>query len=44
MQASFLSLSQQRYSVGEQIRRLLNLISTKSAEEMPCQVEFLSAW
>ena len=35
---------QQRYSVGEQMRRLLKLIEAKSAEEMKNQVEFLSAW
>ena len=35
---------QQRYSVGEQMRRLLKLIATKSAEDMRNQVEFLSAW
>jgi len=35
---------QQRYSVGEQMRRLLKLIATKSAEEMSNQVEYLSAW
>ena len=35
---------QQRYSVGEQMRRLLRLVAAKSAEEMKGQVEFLSAW
>jgi hypothetical protein len=35
---------QGRYSVGEQMRRLLRLIAAKSAEEMIDQVEFLSAW
>jgi hypothetical protein len=35
---------QQRYPVGEQMRRLLKLIATKSAEEMKDTVEFLSAW
>ena len=35
---------QQRYSVGEQARRLLKLIGMKSAEEMRNQVEFVSAW
>ncbi len=35
---------QQRFSVGEQMRRLLNLIESKSAEEMVNQVEFLSVW
>lgn len=35
---------QQRYSVGEQMRRLLRLIYTVSAEEMRDRIEFLSAW
>jgi Tfp pilus assembly protein PilZ len=35
---------QQRYSVGEQMRRLLRLIDTLKAEEMRDRIEFLSAW
>jgi hypothetical protein len=35
---------QQRYSVGEQMRRLLRLVGTKSVERMRDSVEFLSAW
>jgi hypothetical protein len=35
---------QQRYSVGEQMRRLLRLIDTLTAEEMRDRIEFLSAW
>ena len=35
---------QQRYSVGEQMRRLLRLISTLTAEEMRNRIDFLSAW
>jgi hypothetical protein len=35
---------QQRYSVGEQMRRLLRLTGTKSAEQMRDSVEFLSVW
>ncbi len=35
---------QQRYSVGEQMRRVLRLLATRSAEEMVNQVEFLSHW
>jgi post-segregation antitoxin (ccd killing protein) len=35
---------QQRYSVGEQMRRLLRLIHTLSAEEMHNRIEFLSSW
>ena len=34
----------QNYSIGEQMRRILKIIVTKSAEEMKNQVEFLSAW
>jgi hypothetical protein len=37
-------LAQQGYSIGEQMRRLLRIITTKSAEDMYNQVEFLSAW
>ncbi len=35
---------QQRYSVGEQMRRLVRLSQMKSAESMRNTVEFLSAW
>jgi hypothetical protein len=35
---------QQHYSVGEQMRRLLKLCASKSAEEMHDQLEFLAAW
>jgi hypothetical protein len=42
--AGIILAKQQQYSVGEQMRRLLKLIATKSAEEMRDQVEFLSAW
>ena len=35
---------QQRFGVGEQMRRLLNLIAKRTAEEMQNHVEFLSAW
>ncbi len=35
---------QQRYGVGEQIRRLLNLIAAKTAEEMRNRLEFPSDW
>ena len=35
---------QQVYSVGELMRRLLRLISARSAEEMENKIEFLSAW
>ena len=35
---------QQRYSLGEQMRRLLNIIARISAEEMEDSIVFLSAW
>lgn len=35
---------QQRYSVGEQMRRLLRLMATKSANDMKNDIEFLSTW
>ena len=35
---------QQRYSVGEQMRRLLRLIAAQPAEAMQSRVEFLSHW
>ncbi len=35
---------QQRYSVGEQMRRLVRLAQIKSAESMRDRVEFLSTW
>jgi hypothetical protein len=39
--AGIIVVPSQRYSIGEQLRRLLQLISTKSAEEMRNQMEFL---
>lgn len=42
--AGIILASQQRYSVGEQMRGILRLIAAKSAEEMQNQVEFLSDW
>jgi Domain of unknown function (DUF5615) len=42
--AGIILARQQRYSVGEQMRRLLRLIATKSAEEIRDSVEFLQAW
>jgi len=35
---------QQRYSTGEEIRRLMRLIGTVTAEEIRNRIEFLSAW
>lgn len=34
---------QQRYTVGDQMRRLLRLAAAKSAEDMRNRIEFLSA-
>jgi Domain of unknown function (DUF5615) len=42
--AGIILAQQQRYSVGEQMRRLLRLVGTISAEEMHDRMEFLSAW
>ena len=35
---------QQKYSLGEQMRRLLNIVGCVSAEEMKSSLVFLSAW
>jgi hypothetical protein len=35
---------QQRYTINEQVRRLLHLFAAKSSEEMADNLEFLSAW
>lgn len=42
--AGIILAPQQRYSVGEQARRLLRLIKAKSAAEMQNSLEFLSKW
>lgn len=42
--AGIILAPQQRYSVGEQMRGIIKLISTKSAEDLQSQVEFLSNW
>ena len=42
--AGIILAAQNRYSIGEQLRRLLALVAAKSAEEMKDQVQFLSAW
>ncbi|MBF2016736.1 MAG: hypothetical protein IGS23_16365 [Rivularia sp. T60_A2020_040] len=36
-------ISSQEYSIGEQMRRILKLIATHSAEEMQNQLVFLNA-
>jgi len=35
---------QQRYSVGEQLRRLLQIINRVTAEEMRARLEYLANW
>jgi hypothetical protein len=42
--AGIILAQQQHYSLGEQMRRLLRLIHTISAEDMCDRIEFLSAW
>jgi hypothetical protein len=42
--AGIIVAPQSRYSVGEQMRRLVHLVDTLTAEEMIGRVEFLSAW
>jgi len=42
--AGIILAAQQRYSVGERIRRLQRLIAARSAEEMNNRLEFLSDW
>jgi uncharacterized protein DUF5615 len=42
--AGIVVAQQQRYSAGEELRRLMRLISTVPAEEMRNRIEFLSAW
>jgi len=35
---------QQRFSVGEEMRRIMRLISQRTSEEMLCRLEFISSW
>ncbi len=44
LHAGIILMRQQYYLVGEQMRRLLKLMASKSADEMGNWVEFLSAW
>ncbi len=37
-------IGRQEFSIGDQMRGLLRLIASRSAEQMANQVEFLSAW
>lgn len=42
--AGIIVLRQQRYSVGQQLRGMLTLIATRTAEDMVNQLVFLSAY
>jgi hypothetical protein len=42
--AGIILVAKRRFSIGEQMRRLVRLIDTLSAEDMQNRVEFLSAW
>lgn len=42
--AGIILCQQQRFSVGEQMRRLTKLIAALSAQDMIDRVEFLGAW
>ncbi len=42
--AGIILSAQQRYSVGQQMRRLLKLGATLSAQDMHNRLEFLSSW
>ena len=42
--AGIILIAQQRYTVGDQMRRILKLIAVRSAADMQDRVEFLSAW
>ncbi|HEX6898498.1 MAG TPA: DUF5615 family PIN-like protein [Thermoanaerobaculia bacterium] len=42
--SGILLVPQQRYSVGEQLRRVMHLASSLSAEQMKNRLEFLSSW
>jgi hypothetical protein len=42
--AGIIMAAQQRYAIGERIRRLLSLIAARTAEEMHNRLEYLSDW
>ncbi|NER23419.1 MAG: hypothetical protein F6J96_22495 [Symploca sp. SIO1C2] len=42
--AGIIVASQQRFGIGEQMRRLLRIVSALSTEEMQNNLEFLSNW
>ncbi len=43
-QSGIVLAPQQRYSVGEQLQRLLRLLNAKTAAEMRSRQEYLTAW
>ncbi len=44
MHAGIIVAQQQRYSVGEELRRIMRLVGSRTAEEMTNRLEFISAW
>jgi hypothetical protein len=42
--AGIILVHQKRFSIGEQLRRLLRLMAAKSAEDVGDRIEFLSWW
>ena len=42
--AGIIVAPQQQYSVGEELRRIMRLISRRPAERMQNRLEFLSSW
>jgi len=42
--AGIILASQQQFSIGEQFRRLIKLITAVSSDEMKDRIEFLSQW
>jgi hypothetical protein len=42
--AGLILSQQQRYNLGEQMRRILRIIAARSAEDMRNRLEFLSGW
>ncbi len=42
--AGIIVAPQQHYSVGEELRRIMRLISRRTAEQMRNRLEFISSW
>lgn len=42
--AGIIVAPQQRYSVGEEMRRIMQLVSHRTAEDMLGRLEFMSGW